>query len=239
MMQEMSDIDIRERKAEIARALADVRREIRAALLAAARPEDSLTLIAVTKNFPAGDIRALYELGERHFGENREQEAHAKYEELHTELSDAHWHFQGQIQSRKIPRIASWASYVHSLDDLAHAAKFATQPKIPEFFLQINLEPERTDRGGVTLEDATDFCRQLPPAASQRLVGLMTVAPLERDPDDAFSEVRNLRDELVTTWPQLKSLSMGMSSDFESAIRNGATHIRVGSSILGSRTQLA
>ena len=139
---------------EISSNLAQVNERIGVALTKANRGESSLTLIAVTKTFPTSDAAILHELGLRNFGENRDEEGARKSQELEADIT---WHFQGQVQSRKIPSISNWARYVHSLDELSHAAKFLQQSSLPEFFIQVNLEEERPDRGGVRVGELDRF----------------------------------------------------------------------------------
>jgi pyridoxal phosphate enzyme (YggS family) len=196
---------------------------------------DAPTLVVVTKNFPASDAQLLYELGVRDCGENRDEEGSEKSALLPPDIT---WHFQGQIQGRKIASIASWAGVVHSLDQLSHAEKFASladRLELPEFFLQVNLEPERTDRGGVAPSDLLRFIESLPQSVYGKTIGIMTVAPQSMEPVKAFEIVAGLSSQVRTAHPALDCLSMGMSGDFEAAIAQGATHIRLGSSILGSR----
>ncbi len=223
-----------ERQSELQANLESVHNRVHAAFRARGSG-DAPTLIVVTKNFPASDAQLLYELGVRDCGENRDQEGSEKSALL---TSDIRWHFQGQIQGRKIASIASWAAVVHSLDQLSHAEKFATladRLELPEFFLQVNLEPERTDRGGVAPSDLLRFIESLPQSVYGKTIGLMTVAPQSMQAAQAFEIVAGLSTQVRTAHPTLTCLSMGMSGDFEAAIAHGATHIRVGSSILGSR----
>ncbi|MEN9324281.1 MAG: hypothetical protein RL414_35 [Actinomycetota bacterium] len=223
------------RKDELASNLADVEARITAAL--AGRDRSEITLIVVTKTFTVEDARLLYDLGVRHFGENRDHEGAEKAPQL---PGDAHWYFQGQIQGRKISSITEWASTILSLDSRDHGRKFA---KVMEekaldrsFFAQVNLEPERNDRGGVAPDQLLEFISDCPVTIS----GLMCVAPMERDPYSAFLQIRDLRTSLQSEGlHSVTGLSIGMSGDFEAAIHAGATHIRVGSSILGSRTPVA
>jgi len=222
------------RKDEIARNLAEVKERIRQTCLIAERDPSEITLIVVTKNFPTSDAQILYDLGEREFGENRDQEGSLKSEQLPADIT---WHFQGQIQSRKIKSIASWADQIHSLDSLEHAKKFdqVGHEKAREFFLQVNLEPERPDRGGVAPTEVEGFLEALLRQTEISPVGLMVVAPQEMEALQAFTKVRELQESLLGAFPALGKLSMGMSGDFEAAIAAGATHLRIGSSILGSR----
>lgn len=217
------------RAEEIAANLAQVQEKISRAAAASDRTLDEITLIAVTKNFPVSDAQILYDLGIRNMGENRDEEGARKSEQL---PADIRWHFQGQIQSRKIKSISSWADVIHSLDSLSHAEKFAAlgEGAPTEFFVQINLEPERHDRGGIAPTQIDTFLQELAEKAEIFPIGLMTVAPIDQDPTRVFTELSEMQRRV-----RLQNLSMGMSGDFEAAISAGATHIRIGSSILGSR----
>ena len=225
------------RREEISEMLSIVQARIDSVCVSTRRSSQEITLIAVTKNFPVEDARILYELGVRDFGENRDQEGALKSELLPGDIT---WHFQGQIQSRKINSIACWADYVHSLHSLDHARKFdslleSSGSGIGEFFVQVNFEPERNDRGGVARSQIEAFLEELHNRTQIRPLGLMTVAPISGDPSKIFEELRTIQMKMVASFPSLVNLSMGMSGDFEAAIRCGATHIRIGSSILGSR----
>jgi len=214
---------------ELRENLAKVEAQIQGALRLASRNREDVTLVVVTKTYPVEDLLALYELGVRNFGENRDQEGSLKAPHL---PPDTHWHFQGQIQSRKIPSLAQWADSIHSLDSLEHAAKFEKLQNSEKlnFFLQINLEEGAEHRGGVHVNEVSSFLE----SCTLPIAGAMVVAPLGSDPLEAFSKVKKIADE-----HGLKEISMGMSGDFEAALVAGATHIRVGSSILGSRSLLA
>ena len=228
------------RDSEISQNLKVVREQIDSAATVAGRSTSDIKLIVVTKNFPVTDIQVLYELGVREFGENRDQEGTLKSAQLPTDIN---WHFQGQIQSRKIRSITNWALAVHSLDSLDHARKFdaiarsatKSENKVRDFFAQINLEPNRGDRGGVIVTEIENFLHILFSETQVVPIGLMTVAPQNVSPADAFSQLRELRAGFIGRYQSITQLSMGMSGDFEAAISCGATHIRVGSSILGSR----
>ena len=226
------------RSREITENLATVHQRIRAATQKVDRDPTELTLIVVTKNFPSSDLEILYELGVRDFGENRDEEAVLKVQELPGDIT---WHFLGQIQSRKIKSICEWADVVHSLDSLDHARKFAAAQasRHMEFFVQVNLEPDRADRGGIATGELAEFFEILINEIGILPIGLMAVAPQNRDPFEAFNQVMEARDQLIEDFPSFSSftlgLSLGMSNDFEAAITAGATHLRIGSSILGSR----
>jgi len=227
----MSELD---RKEELSRTLADVHARIQEATARASRKSDEVTLIAVTKTYPISDVEILHELGVTHFGENRSAEGLEK-----SALVSAHWHFQGQIQSNKIAAISSWAHTVHSLDDLSHVAKFdRAVGEIPDkrldIFIQISLDGDAS-RAGVRGDDLLALAHSISSTKNLDLVGLMVVPPVQAEPEKAFSEVAKIAQRFRNTFPTAQSLSAGMSGDYEIAIAHGATHIRVGSQILGPR----
>jgi len=223
-----------DRKAELSRSLADVQGHILEATSRALRKSEEVTLIAVTKTYPASDVEILHQLGVTNFGENRSAEGLEK-----SAFVSAHWHFQGQIQSNKISAISSWAQTVHSLDDLSHVAKFdRAVGEIPgkrlNIFIQISLDGD-TSRAGVRGDDLLSLGQAISSTKNLDLVGLMVVPPVEAEPEKAFSEVAELAERFRQEFPMAQSLSAGMSGDYEIAIAYGATHIRVGSQILGPR----
>jgi pyridoxal phosphate enzyme (YggS family) len=227
----MSGLD---RKEELSRSLADVHARIREATAQASRKRDEVTLIAVTKSYPISDVEILHQLGVTHFGENRSAEGLEK-----SSLVSAHWHFQGQIQSNKIAAISSWAHTVHSLDEISHVAKFdRAVGEIPEkrlnVFIQISLDGD-TSRAGVRGDDLLALAHSISSTKNLDLVGLMVVPPVQAEPEKAFSEVAEIAQRFRRQFPVAQSLSAGMSGDYEIAIAHGATHIRVGSQILGPR----
>jgi pyridoxal phosphate enzyme (YggS family) len=223
-----------DRKAELSRSLQDVRSRILDAAAKVSRAVEEVTLVAVTKTYPISDVEILHELGVTDFGENRSAEGLEK-----SALVPAHWHFQGQIQSNKIAAISSWAQTVHSLDDLSHVAKFdRAAGEIPEkrlnIFIQISLDGD-TSRAGVRGDDLLSLGQAISSTKNLDLVGLMVVPPVQAEPEKAFSEVAELAQRFRQEFPMAQSLSAGMSGDYEIAIAHGATHIRVGSQILGTR----
>jgi pyridoxal phosphate enzyme (YggS family) len=190
-----------------------------------------VTLIAVTKTFPVRDAEILHELGVRDFGENRDAEGAEK-----AAIVSGTWHFQGQIQSNKLKSITSWASVIHSLDDPRHfeiIEKVAPHPL--QIFLQISLDGAH-HRGGAGLEELHSLAALVEKSETHTLAGLMSVPPVEMDPNEAFAQLAVIHTEFMKLFPGAKSLSAGMSGDYEEAISHGATHVRVGSSILGSRS---
>jgi len=190
-----------------------------------------VTLIAVTKTFPVSDAVILHELGVRDFGENRDAEGAEK-----AAIVSGTWHFQGQIQSNKLKSITSWASVIHSLDDPRHfeiIEKVAPHPL--QIFLQVSLDGAH-HRGGAGLEELHSLAALVEKSETHTLAGLMSVPPVEMDPNEAFAQLAVIHTEFMKLFPGATSLSAGMSGDYEEAISHGATHVRVGSSILGSRS---
>ena len=223
-----------QRELEIATALANVEERISKAAAAAGRERSEITLIAVTKTYPATDVEILRNLGVKNFGENRSDEGLEK-----SELIPATWHFQGQVQGRKLKDIALWASFIHSIDSSDHIAKLSRicseRDRKISIFLQLSLD-EAPDRGGVRAEQLTQLAEQVTSDTNLHLAGLMCVPPVEYEFDRAFSEIADVHETFKKGFPDAAGLSAGMSSDFEVAIAYGATHLRVGSEILGSRT---
>ena len=192
--------------------------------------QHEVTLIAVTKTFPTSDAQILHDLGVRDFGENRDAEGAEK-----SGIIPATWHFQGQIQGNKLKSITSWASVIHSLDDPRHfevIEKVAPHPL--QIFLQVSLDGA-LHRGGAGLEDLYALAALVEKSATHTLAGLMSVPPLGLAPNDAFAQLSLIHTAFMEQFPEAKSLSAGMSGDYEAAISHGATHVRIGSSILGSR----
>ena len=216
---------------ELSRNLESVRARIAVAAGDSGRSTSEITLIVVTKTFPASDVKILYDLGVRDFGENRDQEASVKSAEL---PGDCRWHFQGQIQSNKLKSIANWADVLHSIDDLAHAKKLDSLVSEKDIFIQVSLD-NLPNRGGVLPELVPEFLDGLTVFPHLIVRGLMAVAPLDEEPAAAFRRLKELSGQIVKVHPGAKEISAGMSNDFEAAISQGATHIRIGSQILGVR----
>jgi pyridoxal phosphate enzyme (YggS family) len=225
--------------------LARVQDRIAAAAARAGRDASAITLVAVSKTHPVEALLAAYELGVRHFGENRVEEASSKLPAFKQTISDPAvvFHMIGHIQSRKAEDVATLFDRVHSVDSVKLAqrlARFATQP-LP-VLLEVNVSGEESKYGfdgarRAELFDAVETISQLP---QLRLDGLMTMAPLVENPEEArpvFRALRELRDEIEVRYPALKlpHLSMGMTDDFEVAIEEGATLVRVGRAIFGER----
>ncbi len=219
-----------DRRSEIAGHLEAVREQISKAAESAGRSVDEITLIAVTKTFPASDVEILKALGVSNFGENRDSDAAPKA----TAISGT-WHFQGQIQSNKLKSITSWANVIHSLDEIRHFEVIEKSAPHPlDIFCQVSLDGSE-GRGGVSEQKLYELAKEIEKSPIHRLQGLMAVAPLGVDPATAFSKLSAIHKAFMADFPKANKLSAGMSGDFKEAITHGATHIRIGSQILGSR----
>jgi pyridoxal phosphate enzyme (YggS family) len=218
------------RKLELEQNLNEVKQRIATAAKSAGRNPADINLIVVTKTFPITDAEILVELGEINFGENRDQEAAPKAAAV-----QATWHFQGQIQSNKIKSIATWADVIHSISSLKEILKFAQSSRSHDVFLQVSLDGQ-PGRGGALPAELDALAETVNQSSNLNLMGLMAVAPLGVEPEVAFAELAHVNQVFQSNFPNSKFLSAGMSGDFEKAIQYGATHIRIGSSILGSRS---
>ena len=222
------------RPEQIAANLKQVKENIAHSVKNAGRSIDEITLIVVTKTFPLSDLEVLYELGLREFGENRDQEAVAKVDKL---PNDVKWHFQGGIQSNKLKSIANWANCIHSVDQLKYAQIISDQnlaiPK--QIFIQISLDQPPESRGGVDPAKLFELASSIEKLPGISLQGLMAVAPLTSPVSDSFARLKATHVEFKEIYKNATSLSAGMSGDYEMAISFGATHLRIGSSILGNR----
>jgi PLP dependent protein len=205
------------------------------AAIGVGRDPSSVTLVAVSKTKPVLDIRHLYEEGHRDFGENRAQEMAEKAAQLPT---DIRWHFVGSLQSNKARLIRPSTHLLHSMDRLSLAAAWLKGPGLPPpVLLQVNVgrEPQKS---GVLPEEASDVLDRLLDQGL-RVEGLMAIPPLVANPEAQrpnFRALHRIRDDLATPETPLARLSMGMTDDFEVAIEEGATMIRVGRAIFGPRT---
>ena len=224
---------------ELAAGLEATRTRIRAAESAAGREPGSVALVVVTKFFPASDVRLLAELGITDLGENRHQEAEAKAAEC-ADL-DLTWHFIGGLQTNKAAAVARYAGVVESVDrvDLVPrlARGAAEAGRDLAVLLQVSLESGADGRSGAAPADLSRLADTAVEAGLE-VRGLMAVAPLGEDPAAAFSRLADIRTEFLRGHPAATVLSAGMSGDLEQAIAAGATHVRVGSAILGSRSSV-
>jgi hypothetical protein len=237
------------RRSELVTALGAVRRRIAEACSAASRDPRSVTLVAVTKTYPAVDVATLAALGVLDIGESRDQEAAAKVAEVDSLLRQAsgparapRWHFVGRLQSRKCRSVAGYASAVHSvdrvevLDLLDDGVARARRPPL-DVFVQVSLDGDPA-RGGVGAAQVPALADAVSARAHLHLRGVMAVAPMAADPDAAFAQLATVAERVRADHPQADAVSAGMSGDFEAAIRHGSTHVRVGSALLGRRTDL-
>jgi len=215
-----------------------VRDSVTQACADAGRTIEEVSIVAVTKTWPAADIRLLAGLGVTDVGENRDQEAKVKHEELiDVELV---WHAIGQLQTNKAKSVAGWADVVHSVDrsELVSAlGKAASHRNVPlRVLLQINLDSVVTgERGGCKPEALLELAAQVRSHPGLVLGGVMGVAPLDEDPSRAFEQLQHKSQELIAYEAGATWISAGMSGDYQKAIEYGATHLRIGSLILGHR----
>lgn len=212
--------------------LAAVRDRVGDSARRAGREPSEITTIVVTKFHPASLIRSLSDLGVTDIGENRHQEAQAKF----TELSDRDltWHFIGQLQTNKARRVREYADVIHAVDREPLIASLGGAGRHVDVFLQVNLT-EDPGRGGAQPAELHALADRIEATPGLTLLGLMAVAPRETEPRAAFARVRELSEALVRDHPEATRLSMGMSGDFEDAILEGATHLRIGTAITGNR----
>jgi len=225
--------------------LQQARERIEKACQAAGRSPDEVTLVAITKTFPVSDVAALAALGVRDVGENREQELKAKAPDC-PELT---WHFVGQLQSKKARSVVRNASVVHSVDrsslvdSLAKAA--VAEERTVRCLLQVSLasygsseSATGASRGGVEPDAVLELAAEVAAADGLELGGVMAVAPLGSDPGEAFAGLRDVASRLRSEHPGADWISAGMTGDLEAAIRQGATHVRLGRALLGTRPPL-
>ncbi|MGW3214582.1 YggS family pyridoxal phosphate-dependent enzyme [Streptomyces parvus] len=236
-----------DRKAQLAANLAQVEERIASACAAAGRKREEVTLIVVTKTYPASDVRILYQLGVRHVAENRDQDAAPKA----TACADLSltWHFVGQLQTNKVRSVTSYADVVQSVDraKLVTALSAAAVRGERELgcLIQVALDAEsgeRGERGGVAPDGVEELAAAIDSAPGLRLDGLMTVAPLAGEyagrQRAAFDRLMEISSRLRAGHPAANMVSAGMSGDLEDAVAAGATHVRVGTAVLGVRPRL-
>ncbi|MFB7505340.1 YggS family pyridoxal phosphate-dependent enzyme [Streptomyces broussonetiae] len=236
-----------DRKTELAANLAKVEERIADACTAAGRGREEVTLIVVTKTYPASDVRILSELGVRHVAENRDQDAAPKA----AACSDLPltWHFVGQLQTNKVRSVVGYADVVQSVDRARLVTALSNEAVRAErevgCLIQVALdagESGRGERGGVAPGGIEELADLVGAAPGLRLDGLMTVAPLTGEyagrERAAFGRLMDLSTDLRRTRPTATMVSAGMSADLEQAVAAGATHVRVGTAVLGVRPRL-
>jgi pyridoxal phosphate enzyme (YggS family) len=237
---------------ELAGNLADVRSRIEAACAASGRDGGEITLIAVTKTFPAADVVLLRELGVTDFGENKDQEAAPKADAISAQGGPAvRWHFVGQLQTNKAASVARYADFVHSVDrgrlvrTLGAAARrtgreltclvqvnLATTTAVTEAATAVPADPAR---GGAPIGDLQQVAEAIEAEPGLVLGGVMAIAPLGVPPEQAFAPLSSCSLAIRAVRPRATIISAGMTGDLEAAIANGATHLRIGTALLGVR----
>ncbi len=248
-----------ERRSELEKNLAEVRSRIAAACAAAGRDPGEITLIAITKTRPPADVLLLHELGLTDFGENKDQEAAPKAAACAAALAGAgasadagvgaarsqplRWHFVGQLQTNKASSVAGYADVVHSVDRvrLVRALGAAARKAGRELtcLVQVDLDtPADPARGGVPPGQVREIAEAIEAEQNLILGGVMAIAPLGTDPARAFAPLRPCSLAVRAVNPAAAIISAGMSGDLEAAIGNGATHVRIGTALLGARRPL-
>ena len=229
-----------DRAAELSENLGALRTRIAAACEAAGRPAGDVTLIAITKTFPASDVRLLAGLGITEVGENRDQEAAPKAAACADLEPPLRWHFVGQLQVNKVRSVVGYADVVHSVDRPKLIRALGTRARqagrVITCLIQVDLDPAPDpERGGAQPADVAALAGQV--AAEEGLVlgGVMAVAPLGEPPRPAFRRLAQVAQLVRADHPGAMMISAGMTGDLDAAIAEGATHVRVGTALLGSR----
>lgn len=221
--------------ADVAARLEDVRARIRRAAEEAGRSPHAITLVAVSKLFPPEAIQAARAAGQADFGESRAQELRRKSQSLGPGIR---WHFVGQLQRNKVRDLVGVASLIHSVDRLelaeAIAERARREERVQRVLVQVNVGDDPA-KGGCSIEDAPGLIAKVRTMGGIACEGLMTIPPLEADPRPMFALLRDLRDDVRTRFPEIQHLSMGMTNDFEVAVSEGATIVRVGEGVFGPR----
>jgi uncharacterized pyridoxal phosphate-containing UPF0001 family protein len=248
---------VSERHADLAAGLAVTRSRIAAACAAAGRDPGEITLIAVTKTYPASDVLALADLGVTDFGENRDQEAAKKAAEVAAADQPVTWHFIGQLQTNKAHSVARYADVVHSVDRVRLVRALGTAARAAgrglTCLVQVSLDPAdaaaapvgaggagggarpELTRGGAPPAGLAEVAAAIAAEEGLTLGGLMAVAPRYTEPKAAFASLRDLSDVVRSVSPSATVISAGMSGDLEAAVEGGATHLRIGTALLGDR----
>lgn len=228
-----------DRRDELAANLDAVHERVRTACTAAGRDPEGITTIVVTKTFPASDVRLLAGLGVTEVAEAREPEASEKVQQCRD--LPVRWHCVGRVQRNKARAVAGWADVVHSVDSARLATALSRGAEYHgrgiDVLVQISLDGDPA-RGGASADDVPALADAVQDLPGLRLAGVMAVAPLGVDPRTAFGTLREIADRLRAGHPGADVVSAGMSADLEAALASGATHLRVGSAILGTRPPL-
>ena len=231
------------RAAELSANLQALRARIAAACAAAGRPADSVTLIAITKTFPASDVRLLAGLGVADVGENKDQEAAQKAAECADVEPPLRWHFVGQLQVNKAKSVVRYADVVHSVDRSrlvgALGSRARAAGRVITCLIQVDLDPHPDpERGGASAAEVPALAAEIAGTSGLLLGGVMAIAPLGAPPRPAFRRLAEVAGLVRAAYPAATMISAGMTGDLEEAIAEGATHVRVGTALLGSRQAL-
>jgi pyridoxal phosphate enzyme (YggS family) len=243
----MGGVGVGERRAELAANLDAVRARVARACADVGRDPGAVTLIAVTKTYPASDVELLADLGVRDIGENRDQEAAPKARDVAAAGVRVRWHFVGRLQRNKARSVAGYADLVHTVDGVRLADALADaarrRGRVLDVLVQVSIDGD-PDRGGALVAGAEDnqsldrVLARVVDSDALALRGLMAIAPLDWEPDRAFADLAGIAANVRAAHPSATMLSAGMSGDMESAIHYGATHVRVGTALLGNRPPL-
>jgi len=250
-----------DRLAELRSSLATVRSRIAAACAEADRDPAEITLVAVTKTFPVSDIMLLSQLGITDIGENKDQEAAPKAAACAAAGLAVRWHFVGQLQVNKVASVAGYADMVHSVDRLRLAEALGRRAgaagRIVSCLVQVSLDdpgqltgqggpgpgsagqggpgPGGAGRGGAAPAEVADLAAAIAAQDSLRLAGVMGIAPLGQPARPAYARLRQIAENVRAAYPGAQVISAGMSADMGEAIAEGATHVRIGTALLGGR----
>ena len=226
---------------ELRENLAKVEERVAAACVRANRDRSEVTLIAVSKTKPVEDLKVIYDAGIRQFGENKVQELTGKIPEM---AQDIDWHLIGHLQRNKVKYIIDKVKLIHSVDSYRLAEEINIQAKkkgvIANILIEVNAANEAT-KFGVKLEEAKQLCQEISHLDAVHVMGLMTIAPNVVVPEEnraIFHKIKDLSVDIASKNidnVDMRILSMGMTNDFEVAIEEGATHVRVGTAIFGER----
>jgi PLP dependent protein len=230
-----------DRLAELQSSLAAVRARIAEACAAADRDPAEITLIAVTKTFPVSDIMLLSQLGVTDIGENRDSEAAPKAAACAAAGLAVRWHFVGQLQVNKAASVARYADVVHSVDRTRLAEALARRSRaagrVISCLIQVSLDDpgQHVGRGGAVPAEVGDLAAAIAAHDSLRLAGVMGIAPLGKPARPAYARLAQIAETVRAAYPGAHVISAGMSADMGEAIAEGATHVRIGTALLGGR----
>jgi len=230
-----------DRLAELRTSLAAVRASIAEACASADRDPSEITLVAVTKTFPVSDIMLLSQLGVTDIGENRDSEAAPKAAACAAAGLAVRWHFVGQLQVNKAASVAGYADIVHSVDRVRLAEALGRRSRaagrVISCLLQVSLDDpgQHAGRGGATPAEVGDLAAAVAAHESLRLAGVMGIAPLGQPARPAYERLRQIAETVRAAYPGAQVISAGMSGDMGEAIAEGATHVRIGTALLGGR----